>query len=158
MFEPFLQLIPAAFHRVEFGKFRWKVPDIQILSTHARDRTVPNSFDLSLTTHELSEIARIEVSRPIKEHHQLFDKFLLECLQQANSVTSCETFFRPTIETFTIVGDSAKHYHLVSGIRDLSLSGLPTGGWVTLPEGSRGDEIPIEPLSMGQWASPWHLR
>jgi hypothetical protein len=64
VFEPFVELIPAAFHWVELGEFRWEVPNIQILSAHARDRTVPDSFGLALTTHELPEIRLTQTTIP----------------------------------------------------------------------------------------------
>ena len=44
MLEPFVELVPAPLNRIEFGQFRWKVPDSQIIPDHARDRTVADSL------------------------------------------------------------------------------------------------------------------
>jgi hypothetical protein len=69
IFEPLLQLVPTAFDGVQFREFRREVPDFEIVSAHARDRTVSDSFGLALSADVLPEILRIEVARSVQKHH-----------------------------------------------------------------------------------------
>ena len=56
MLEPLLKLVPAAFDGVQFGEFRREVPDFEVVSADARDRTVPDSVGLALSADVLPEI------------------------------------------------------------------------------------------------------
>ena len=53
MLESLLELVPAAFDGVQFRKFRREVPDFEVVTVDACDRTVPDSFGRSVSTDVL---------------------------------------------------------------------------------------------------------
>ena len=53
MLEPLLELVPAAFDGVQFRKFQREVPDFEVVTVDACDRTVPDSFGRSVSADVL---------------------------------------------------------------------------------------------------------
>jgi hypothetical protein len=80
MFEPLLQLVPTAFDGVQIGKLRGQIPDIEFITTQARDRTVSDSFGRSVGADVLPEVACLEVACPVEKHRQLLPKALFQRL------------------------------------------------------------------------------
>jgi hypothetical protein len=80
MLEPLLELVPAAFDGVQFGKFRREVPHAEFITTQARDRTVSDSFRRSFPGDVLPEIACPEVACSVEKHHQLVTEALFQRL------------------------------------------------------------------------------
>ena len=79
MLEPLFQPIPTSFERVQFREFRQKVPDIQIVTVDAGDRTVSDSFGRTLAADVFPKIPRIEVAGTIQKHYQIVSKPVFEC-------------------------------------------------------------------------------